>query len=267
MPTRSSGTVRSGRGTGGPAVRVRVDDARARIYAVRALITAEPATAGGRSEGPLGWLQRLCAAAVRALPASGVAVSVATEDGVRGLAAASDPLSAELAELQFTLGEGPGIDAYRSRRPVLAPQLDGAPTLWPGYSPAAHDKGVRAVFAFPLQVGAARLGVLDVHRLAAGSMPTTALAQALTFAEVAVRTLLDGQEEGARRDPADGLDRVLDARVTLYQAQGMVMVDLGVPIGDAMARLRAHAYVAGRPLRDVARDVVDGRLRLDRDGL
>jgi hypothetical protein len=203
---------------------------------------------------------------MRALPASGVAVSLVAENGVRGLAAASDPLIAELEELQYTIGEGPSIEAYTSRRPVLAPDMaDGAMTRWPGYAPAAHDQGVRAVFAFPLHVGAVRLGVLDVYRHRSGSLSDDSLVQALTFAEVAVQTLLDGQEEAPAGHLSDGLDRALDSRVALYQAQGMVMVDLGVPIADAMARLRAYAYAVGLPLHDVAREVVEGRLRLDRD--
>jgi hypothetical protein len=249
------------------ASQVRVGDDRARSYAVRALIAAEPPAVDGGPDDPANWLQRLCAAAARSLPASGVAVSVVTEGGARSLAVASDLLSSELEELQFTIGEGPSVEAYASRRPVLAPDLgDGSLTRWPGYAPAAHDQGVRAVFAFPLQLGAARLGVLDVYRQRPGSLSDHSLAQALTFAEVAVQTLLDGQADAPEGDLAAGLDRALDSQVALYQAQGMVMVDLGVPIGDAMALLRAYAYAAGRPLHYVARDVVDGRLRLDRDG-
>ena len=38
----------------------------------------------------------------------------------------------------------------------------------------------------------------------------------------------------------------------LYQAQGMVMVQLGVDLAEAMARLRAHAYAVDRRLADVA---------------
>jgi hypothetical protein len=195
-------------------------------------------------------------------------VSLVTEHGVRGVAAASDPFSAELEELQFTVGEGPSIEAYGSRRPVLAPDLsEDAMTRWPGCAPAAHDRGVRAMFAFPLHVGAARLGVLGVYRQRSGSLSNDSLTRALTFAEVAVQTLLDGQEEAPHGHLADDVDRALDSRVELYQAQGMVMVDLSVSIGDAMARLRAHAYATGRPLHDVARDVVDRQLRLDRDGV
>ncbi len=250
-------------------------DAGARIDIVRALIAAEPTiektaetiTEGRRPEDPETWLQRLCAAAARTLPASGVAVSVVPEGGARGLTVASDLLSAELEELQFTVGEGPSIEAYASRRPVLASDVsDDSRRRWPGYAPAAEDRGVRAVFAFPLQLGAARLGILDVYRQRPGSLSDEALALALTFAEVAVQSLLDGQEHALEGGLADGLDRALDSQVVLYQAQGMVMVDLGIPIGDAMARLRAHAYAVGRPLQDVARDVVQGLLRLDRDG-
>jgi hypothetical protein len=43
----------------------------------------------------------------------------------------------------------------------------------------------------------------------------------------------------------------------------MVMVQLGVSIGEAMARMRAYAYAQDRRLSDVARDVVARRLRFD----
>jgi hypothetical protein len=36
-----------------------------------------------------------------------VSISVMTDDGVRGLSAASDEASERLEDLQFTLGEGP----------------------------------------------------------------------------------------------------------------------------------------------------------------
>jgi ANTAR domain/GAF domain len=232
---------------------------------VRALVAAEPA-AGAGATGVAEWLERLCLAALRALPATGAGVSVMTERGVRAVAAASDPVSATLEELQFTMGEGPCLDAFASRRPVLEPDL-GAEGMrrWPGYSPAAHERGVRSVFAFPLQIGAARLGVMHVHRHSPGSLSGSAFARALTFAEVAVEGLLDGQAQACEGRAPAGLDRALHSEHAVYQAQGMVMVDLGVTLADAMARLRAHAYAEDLPLREVAREVVAGRLRLDPD--
>jgi hypothetical protein len=110
--------------------------------------------------------------------ASGVGLSVMAADGLRGITAASDPASERIEELQFLLGEGPCIDAFATRRPVLVLSLaDGATHRWPVYAPAAYADGVRPVFAFPLQVGAALLGVLDVFRARPGSLSGEELRQ------------------------------------------------------------------------------------------
>jgi GAF domain-containing protein/ANTAR domain-containing protein len=235
------------------------------IARVTRLIADEPVRGDDRA-GVGGTLRRLCSAAGRSLSAAGVGVSVMAEDGMRGVAAVSDPVYEAVEELQFTLGEGPCLDAFATRRPVLVPELAGAAMLrWPGYTPAIHDRGLRAVFAFPLQIGAARIGVLDVFRAEAGELSAGQFRQALTFADVAVTTLLDGQEQATPGNAADGLDDVMGQRAELYQAQGMVAVQLGVSLVDALARLRAYAYAENRLLGDVARDVVARRLSFGSD--
>lgn len=254
-------------------------------------------------------LQGLCIAVTSSLPAADAAVSLMTgRDGGGGPAAASSRVAWRLEELQFGLGEGPGLEAFSSRQPVLEPDLgnDGM-SRWPGYGPAAHEHGIRAVFAFPLQAGAARLGALDIFRTEPGPLSPSALSRAVTFAEQAMDLLVDDPDRDARdrdeshsgrpaprghqhRDPArrdlahrgrphrgraggreatdpDIVHDVLSHRFEVYQAQGMVMVDLGVGLTEAMARLRGHAFAEGRQLLDVARDVVAGRLVLDRDSI
>jgi hypothetical protein len=198
--------------------------------------------------------------------ASGVGLSVMAADGLRGITAASDPASERIEELQFLLGEGPCIDAFATRRPVLVPNLaDGAMNRWPVYSPAAYADGVRAVFAFPMQVGAALLGVLDVFRARPGSLSGEELRRALTFADVALTTLLDGQAGAEPGATADGVDEAILSKAEVYQAQGMVMVQLGVTLGEALARMRAYAFAENRRLDQVARDVVARRLRFHQD--
>ena len=54
-------------------------------------------------------------------------------------------------------------------------------------------------------------------------------------------------------------------RSEIYQAAGMVMVQLGVSIEVAMVRLRSHAFVTGRSTGEVARQIVSRRLRLEAD--
>ena len=236
-------------------------DVLARVWA---LIAQESAVS--TSGGTDAYLFSLCAAAVRSLPASGAAVSVMMMNGARGLVIASDRTSQLMAELQVTLGEGPVIDAYALRRPVLEPELSvSAMSRWPSFAPAALEAGIQAAFAFPLQVGAARLGVLDVHRAEPGSLAPTVLKEALTYAQVAVLTLLDGQWDAESGSGPRGLERAMEDQSVLYQAQGMIKVQLGVSLADAMARLRAHAYATEQRLSDVAHQVVQRRLRLDPD--
>jgi hypothetical protein len=222
-----------------------------------------------RGDGVVGRLQRVCRDAVLALSASGVGVSVMAENGVHGMATASDPATERIEELQFTFGEGPCVDAFATSRPVLVADLaDGATGRWPVYAPAVHDAGVRAVFAFPLQVGAARLGVLDVFRTHAGPLSRQELGKAFTFADHAVTALLDGQEQATAhdgQDEPDGLDEAIEPRAELFQAQGMVMVQLGVSITEALVRIRAYAYAEDRRLNEVAADIVARRLRFDQD--
>jgi hypothetical protein len=210
------------------------------------------------------FLRHVCRAAAQALSASGAGISVLTDDGTRGVSAASDPLSERVEELQFVMGEGPCIDAFTSRRPVLIADLAGTAMhgRWPAYAPAAVLDGVRAVFAFPLQVGAARLGILDVFRQEAGPLTDTELPLALTFAGVTVEALLDRQRGAV---PPDGVVADIGHRAELFQAQGMVMVQLGVSIGEALARMRGYAYAENRGLDDVARDIVARRLQLEKD--
>ncbi|WP_203751488.1 GAF and ANTAR domain-containing protein [Actinoplanes cyaneus] len=230
-----------------------------RLAMIRDSIQAVPSSPG------TGLLHRVVAAATGALAASGAGVSVMTESGERGVYAASDPLTERMEEMQFVLGEGPCWDAFTLRRPVLVPDLDGeSPDRWPMYRPAAWDSGIRAVFSFPLQMGAMRLGVLDVFRRRTGSLAGEELATALAFAEVTMTALLDQHEE-AGTGAADGLLDAGEHRAEVFQAQGMVMVQLGVPIAEAMVRMRAYAFAHGRRLDEVARDVVARRLDFGRD--
>jgi AmiR/NasT family two-component response regulator len=51
-----------------------------------------------------------------------------------------------------------------------------------------------------------------------------------------------------------------DSRAKIHQATGMVMAQLQITGGDAMALLRAHAYAGEMTLDDVAQRVLDKSL-------
>lgn len=235
------------------------------LDAVRNLVADEPPASGDRPAA-IGRLQRLCRAAGRDLPAKGVGVSFMSESGDLLTVAASSRTSVLLEELQFTLGEGPCLTAFASRSPVLVPDLSETATAsWPRYVHEARHHGIRAVFAFPLVVGVARLGALDVYRGETGSLSTWALSRAMTYADVAMQTMLEAQSGEGDVNPL--LMDATDTRLEVYQAQGMVMIQLGVSPDDALARMRAHAFAENMGLSDVADDILARRLVLEPDDL
>ena len=147
-------------------------------------------------------LDRLCAAAASELRISGVALTLMTAGGAQAVAAASDEHSRELEEIQFSLGEGPGCDAFATGRPVLISDLESAYVRWPGYVPAALRAGIRAAYTVPLQLGAMRFGVLTFYADAMRTLGAPELTLCLIFAEIATEILLEGTVAGPSNRPA-----------------------------------------------------------------
>ena len=210
-----------------------------------------------------------CAAAVAAVAATGAWLS-ATSDGAAGhLMQVTDTVSEQLSELQLTLGEGPSLDVLTTGGPVLISDLStsAAASRWPVFAPAAHAAGAAAIFAFPLQIGAIRSGVLTLYRARPGPLSAVQLGDALIFADTATLLLLDAQDRtkdastagsGPGGQPAD----LALHRAEIDQATGMLTEQLNTGIADAFVQLRAYAYSNDLRLTDVARDIVSRRLRL-----
>jgi ANTAR domain-containing protein len=204
-------------------------------------------------------------AAARWLGVDGASVTAISDLIAREPLFASDPLSARLEELHFTTGEGPAAGDFRLGSPVLISDLESLTARWPGFVSAAVAAGARAMFALPLQAGAIRVGVLTLYRAKPGPLAPEALADGLVLADVALQLLLDaaaGVSSLPENQPLAGLS---DSRAEVYQAIGMVSVQLDVGLEDAFVRLRGHAFATSRALADVADDVVTRILRFSPD--
>jgi hypothetical protein len=211
--------------------------------------------------------QRLCVAAAADLGVTGVGMALMSQRGHEDVVAATDGEARTLEDLQFTLGEGPCIDASTGGRPILEPDLARtASRRWPGFGPAVLETRVAALFAFPLQIRGIRLGVLDLYRDVPGRLLEAEVTAALVYSDAAVIVLLHLQSEmGAHDGLHPELADAAGNRPDVHQATGMVSVQAGVSPAEALLLPRAHAFAHKRPILDVARDVVERKIRIDLD--
>ena len=214
---------------------------------------------------------RLCEACVVLLDIDAAAISLVFDGANSGPLGSSGVRARIYDELQFTLGEGPCLASVLQRIPILIVDLaDPAEARWPAYRPAMLAHQIRGVYAIPVVVAGEFVGALDLFRARPGPLLATDLAGAVAAAELAaipVLDLLDGDLQAAVTDPNSNawaeLNRLTRAEVS--QAIGMLVAQLEVEPALALILLRAHAYATGRSVTDIARDILDRRLKLEAD--
>jgi GAF domain-containing protein len=214
---------------------------------------------------------RLCEACVSLFDIDAAAISLVFDGASSGTLGSSGAPARTYDELQFTLGEGPCLDSVALRSPVLVAdlvELDDA--RWPIYGPALLSHQIRGVFAMPLIVAGEHVGALDLFRAKPGRLADDHLTGAIAAAEIAGIPLLDLMNDdllAAVNDPESNAWAELHAlsRAEVSQATGMLVAQLGVEPAEALVRLRAHAYATARSSTDVARDILDRRLKLAAD--
>lgn len=222
-------------------------------------LAVKEARAGGVSAPTL---DMTCTALNRELAGIGVVATVLSSSGAEEIIGSSDPTN-RLGEVHFEAGQGPAYQAFGSHHPVLVPDLHAAFETWPGYVSTALQLEARSVFAFPLGVGAGRIGALTAYRPHIGSLTEDQTNLALGTAENITWSLLDSHWQ-EHVSGAEWNEHFLH-RTEVYQAQGMVMMQLGISLTEAIARMRAHAFTTGLSLTEVASEIVHKRLVLERE--
>ena len=169
----------------------------------------------------------LCRLAVEEMALSGCALVLMSGPGSASMLAGAGRHASTVSGLQMELGEGPCLQAHASGIPVFLPDLTaGGANRWPAFAAAALAIGVQAEFSLPL----------------------TVLYQPYAAGGTSLSELLD----------TSGADRVV-----VHQATGMIAAQLDESMANALARLRGAAFASGRPMLDIAQDVVERRLRFD----
>jgi len=223
-------------------------------------ILAQLSTDGDGGSGT----RRLCEVAAQVTVMSGAGIMLLSDRLPWGSLCTTNDVSALIEDLQYTLGEGPCVDAHNLGAVVIEPDLatPGQPR-WPAFAPAAVAGGARAVFGFPVRLGAARLGALNLYCERPGPLSDDQHADALVMADVVARAILDMQADAPPGTVAAGLEVEANFQFVVHQAAGMVSVQLNVGVDEALVRLRSYAFGSDRLVAEVAEEVVGRRLRFD----
>lgn len=178
----------------------------------------------------------------------------------------SDPGVAALEDLQYTIGQGPCRDAFRTGRPVHAPRLDAdAWGRWPSFVELARTSEIRAVFAYPLVMSGANVGVLTLYQRDEGELTETQNGDSVELAGTLAETVLSLQAEAPVGTLAAGIDEAMQYRAEIYQAAGMTSIQLSIPVAEALVRMRAHAFANDQAVAEVAGLIVSRDLQLPND--
>jgi hypothetical protein len=207
----------------------------------------------------------LCSACVDvlAVTAAGITIMGGDHDGPIGV---SNQSVSELEDLQFTVGQGPCRDAFQSGRPVHAPRFDTSrSTSWPSFVALARATDIAAVFAYPLVSNGANIGVLTLYQRHEGDLSSVQHLDSLSIATVLTETVLSLQDDAPPGTLASSLEASVAYRAEIYQASGMVAIQLEISSADALVRLRAYAFANDTSVAIVAADIVARRLRLTDD--
>ncbi|WP_354541396.1 GAF and ANTAR domain-containing protein [Rhodococcus sp. OAS809] len=216
---------------------------------------------GRRAAVELPTTANLCRQCLNLTDVQGAAVTVLNSASSRELMYATDSVAQHLDELQFTGGDGPCVDAFTTQRPTFCNDTssDYDRDIWPGFASEAGKAGVGSVFAFPLKGGNDVFGVLELYRLAPLPLDeeqvelATATAAAIAVALLAELPLIGDFDTGTLVNAFH--------RPEVNQAVGMIAIQLRVSIDESLSRLRAAAYSSGRPIWEIAADIVNRRTR------
>jgi hypothetical protein len=198
------------------------------------------------------WTDLLSRTMMDRLGVDAVAVTVRAGALQQDVVAATDGWARWLEDVQYTVGEGPGVEAFTGGRAVLVPDVRASTPQWPGFVSEAVGARLGAVFAFPVGPESTPLGTIDLYRREPGELAIDQARLAVYLTDVVGTALLAGWWP-------PGEDRYSDVNV----AAGMLAGWLNVPVDEALLRLRVYAFGRGRSVLDVAADVVARRLPRD----
>lgn len=202
------------------------------------------------------FLQMVTARTAELANVSAVGLLLADHHGQLQFMAASDEAARLLELFQIQHHEGPCLDAFMTRVPVVNANLSQAAHRWPLFAPRAAGSGFHSVHAIPLRLRNEVIGALNLFGTGSGTLEPADVQVVQALADIATIGLL--QERAIHRAEilTEQLQGALNSRVVIEQAKGTLARTHGVSVDAAFERLRTYARRNNLKLSDVAHAVI-----------
>lgn len=248
------GTMTRVSGTAGSTLSAELDEATETLDRLLEVLEHE--------EGLEVVLDRLARTTLLAITgADAVTVTVHEDSGPRTVSATSAHVL-PVDQVQYAAGEGPDLEAAKTREPLLVSVAEAA-DRWPAFAEVATAAGVRSFLSVPLVIpagderGEELVGSLNAygHGDQAFAPVDGSLLQLLTAAAVAA--VGNARRYLRSRALVDHLRSAMSSRSVIEQAKGVLMAVHGVDADRAFAMLVERSQHENRKLHDVARRFVE----------
>jgi GAF domain-containing protein len=200
-------------------------------------------------------LRRIVSATHELFAVDGAGLMLIDPDQLLRNVADSDERVDHLEELQIEHGEGPCVDAFEEKELIHAADLT-AEARWPKFSPAAVERGLRAVLASPIPYNQTAIGVVVVFSTKVHPWSPEGELALVAFTDLAALTIANTMQSEQRGELATQLQRALDARVLIEQAKGALVARDGVTAKEAFEQMRRQARAERRRVVEVAGEIM-----------
>ena len=208
------------------------------------------------SDGPL---RQLADLSLELIPGSACTGVVASTDSSWAYAESGDGV-ASLHEMQMHSGDGPIADTLRFGE---ARRIDdaAAETRWPEVCQAMTAGGLRSCLVLPLRTDRRPGAALALYSREADAFAGSDHDIALLFAAQGGVAVRNAALYSNCRKLVANLHVALESRAVIEQAKGILVAEFGYPPDVAFKRLSVMSQNSNRKVREIAADLVEGRIQ------
>jgi GAF domain-containing protein len=190
--------------------------------------------------------------------ASSVGLLLADQNDQLQFMAASSEGAKNLELFQLQSSQGPCLDCYRTKQPVIVDDLSAASERWPRFVPRAAAMGIRSVHAFPLRLRDRTIGALNAFGTEPLPLEPDDIKVVQALADLATIAIIQEQAISAAETLTQQLQGALNSRIVIEQAKGVIARSRGIGVDEAFAVLRSHARRNHLHLTDLAHQIATG---------